>query len=333
MEGGIKAPLLCFLTLISIKSQEISAIVLVYCYQRRSGIMEWSDRMNASISYIEDNLAGEIDFNVAAEKAACSLFHFQRMFFAIIGVTPAEYTRRRRLTLAARELTTSSVKVIDVALKYGYDSPEAFSRAFRNVHGINPQAARTSGAKLAAFPRISFHIEIKGDNDMDYRIIEKPAFDVIGRSRRITPQYNGKSSEISQFWNEYMPSAEYKKLCEMTLEQRELVTGGHILGLFSPNENNTWDPVIMAICIEKSSSMDVTGFEVFHVPAASWAVFEIQPYSTQKHQEITRRVWSEWFPSTRYEHDLKPEIEAYFPAGIDKPPYKAETWYPIIKKK
>ena len=88
--------------------------------------MEWSDRMNGAISYIEDNLASEVDFNKAAEKACCSLFHFQRMFFAIIGVTPAEYTRRRRLTLAAREFTTSGDKVIDVAMKYGYDSPAPF---------------------------------------------------------------------------------------------------------------------------------------------------------------------------------------------------------------
>lgn len=107
--------------------------------------MEWSERMNAAIAYIEDNLAGEIDFNEAAKRACCSLFHFQRMFFAIIGVTPAEYARRRRLTLAARELTTNGDKVIDIALKYGYDSPDSFTRAFRNAHGLTPLAAREPG--------------------------------------------------------------------------------------------------------------------------------------------------------------------------------------------
>jgi AraC family transcriptional regulator len=294
--------------------------------------MEWSDRMNAAISYIEDNLAGEIDFSVVAEKAACSLFHFQRMFFAIIGVTPAEYTRRRRLTLAARELTTAHTKVIDLALKYGYDSPESFSRAFRQLHGVNPQAARGHGVTLAAFPRISFKIELKGDGDMDYKIIEKPAFDVVGRSRKIIPTYTGTNVDVSKFWGEYMPSDEYKKLCDMTMEERELVTGGHILGLFLPNENNAWDPVVMAIGIEKSGKMDTTGFEVFHIPAATYAVFECQPYNTEKHQGIAKRIWSEWFPSTGYEHDLKPEIEAYFPAGVDLPPYKAELWFPVVKK-
>jgi AraC family transcriptional regulator len=120
--------------------------------------MEWSDRMNAAIDYIEENLAGEIDFKKAAEIACCSFYHFLRMFFAIIGVTPSEYTRQRRLTLAARELTSGNAKVIDVAIKYGYNSPVSFTRAFRSVHGIAPRAARAPGVKLAAFPRISFYV-------------------------------------------------------------------------------------------------------------------------------------------------------------------------------
>ena len=104
--------------------------------------MEWSERMNAAIDYIEENLAGEIDFNVAAEKAACSTFHFHRIFFALNGLTPAEYARRRRLTLAATELTSGNTRVIDIALKYGYESPDAFTRAFRNMHGVTPLVAR-----------------------------------------------------------------------------------------------------------------------------------------------------------------------------------------------
>jgi AraC family transcriptional regulator len=104
--------------------------------------MEWSERMNAAIGYIEENLTGEIDFNEAAKRAYCSLFHFQRMFFAIIGVTPAEYTRRRRLTLAARELTSTNDKVIDIALKYGYDSPDSFTRHYT---AGNPRAGGKAG--------------------------------------------------------------------------------------------------------------------------------------------------------------------------------------------
>jgi AraC family transcriptional regulator len=143
--------------------------------------MDWSERMNAAVDYIEENLTGEIDFNKAAEKAACSTFHFQRVFFAIMRLTPVEYARRRKLTLAATELSSSNEKVIDIATKYGYDSPNAFARAFHQLHGITPQVAREPGVKLTAFPRVSFHIELKGEDDMDYKIINKPAFTAVGR--------------------------------------------------------------------------------------------------------------------------------------------------------
>ncbi|MBW1803327.1 MAG: helix-turn-helix domain-containing protein, partial [Deltaproteobacteria bacterium] len=124
--------------------------------------MEWSERLNSAIEYIEDNLTGVIVTEVAADKALCSSFHFQRIFYVVIGITLGEYIRRRRLTLAATELSSGNSKVIDVALKYGYESPEAFTRAFRHIHGITPQAARESGAPLVAYPRVSFHISIEG---------------------------------------------------------------------------------------------------------------------------------------------------------------------------
>jgi len=131
--------------------------------------MEWSDRMNSAIDYIEKNLDDIISINEAAKEACCSSFHFQRMFFAIIGITPAEYIRRRRLTLAATELATRTEKVIDIALKYGYGSPNSFTRAFRKMHDINPREVRTSGVKLSAYNRVSFHVKIKGGNGMGVR--------------------------------------------------------------------------------------------------------------------------------------------------------------------
>ncbi|MGD9142959.1 MAG: AraC family transcriptional regulator [Dehalococcoidia bacterium] len=146
--------------------------------------MEWSERMNAAISYIEDNLDGEVLTTEAAKRAACSSFHFQRLFFAVLGVTPAEYTRRRRLTLAATELSSGKSKVIDIAMKYGYDSPEAFTRAFRSLHGVTPTAAREPGVTLTAYPRIFFNIKLTGGTDMDYRITEKPAFEVVVKSEK-----------------------------------------------------------------------------------------------------------------------------------------------------
>jgi AraC family transcriptional regulator len=292
--------------------------------------VEWSQRMNAAIDYIEDNLAGEIDFNKAAEKACCSTFHFQRIFFAINGVTPAEYARRRRLTQAARELTSSNARVIDIALKYGYESPDSFTRAFRNVHGVTPQAARKPGVKLTAFPRISFQIELKGGTDMDYRIMDKPAFDVIGRGRKFTTANGENFIKIPQFWDEFLKADECRTLNELKTGKPGPITGGEMLGACLPNENDSWDPFVYAIGIEKTDEMKTAGFDVFHIPATTWAVFEC---TLDNLQDVTRRIFSEWFPSTGYEHDDKPDIEVYLPEEPDSQVMRCQIWMPVVKKK
>lgn len=132
--------------------------------------MDWLDRFNAAIDYIENNLDGEIDYASLARAAWCSEFHFSRMFSSITGISLSEYIRRRRLTKAAFDIRTSNDRIIDIALKYGYDSSDAFTRAFKKLYGVTPQAARESGVQLKAFPRISFQITIKGDAEMEYRM-------------------------------------------------------------------------------------------------------------------------------------------------------------------
>ncbi|SFS35615.1 AraC-type DNA-binding protein [Paenibacillus sp. 453mf] len=142
--------------------------------------MDWLQLMNNAMEYIESHLTEEIDLNQAARVACCSTYHFQRMFSFITGVPLSEYIRRRRLTLAAFDLQQSHAKVIDTALKHGYESPEAFSRAFKKMHGVMPTSAREKGIALKAYPRLSFHISIRGDVEMNYRIEEKPAFEMFG---------------------------------------------------------------------------------------------------------------------------------------------------------
>lgn len=125
--------------------------------------MDWLDRMNNAMEYVETHLSDTIDYDIVARIACCSTYHFQRMFPFITNVSLSEYIRRRRLTLAAFELQQSGTKVIDIALKYGYESPEAFSRAFKKMHGVMPMSARDKGVTLKAYPRLSFHISIRGD--------------------------------------------------------------------------------------------------------------------------------------------------------------------------
>jgi AraC family transcriptional regulator len=307
--------------------------------------MEWSERMNAAIDYIEGNLAGEIDINKAAEKAACSSFHFQRMFMVIVGFTPAEYARRRRLTLAARELLSSNAKVIDIALKYGYDSPDSFTRAFRQLHGVTPQAAREPGVTLIAFPRISFSIVLKGGSDMDYRIIEKTAFDVIGKARKFTTEGGENLIKIPQFWDEFIHDENGENvLMELTQGKPGPATGALELGICvgegvkegwweSPTLSVGYEGFIYAIGAEKPDKPVPKGFEVFHIPAAYWAIFESFGAMPKAIQDVTVKIFQEWFPSTGYEHDTKPELEVYLRGDPNSKDYRCQVWIPIVKKK
>jgi AraC family transcriptional regulator len=142
--------------------------------------MEWIERLNKAVNYIENNLCDEINYNKAAKIACCSTYHFQRMFSYIAGVPLSLYIRRRRMTLAALDLQEENAKVIDIALKYGYESPTSFNRAFQSIHGISPSLAKVNGVSLKAYHQISFQISIKGDQQMNYRIEQKEAFRIIG---------------------------------------------------------------------------------------------------------------------------------------------------------
>ena len=289
--------------------------------------MDWSERMNSAINYIEENLTGEVDLARAAEKAACSTFHFQRMFFAINGLTPAEYARRRRLTLAAMELAADNAKVIDVAMKYGYESPNAFTRAFRNLHGVTPLAARQSGVTLTAFPRISFHIVLKGGNDMDYKILKKPAFTVAGRIRRFTTDVEQNMVQIGEWCVEFMNSAERQKLVGLVKNQPGAVTGGGMLGIcLKVEQEEEWS---YAIVVELPEGTSPSPFGTLEVPAATYAVFETTLDDISK---CWRQIFAEWFPSTGYEHSGAPELEVYPPGDDMNPDSKMEIWVPVVKK-
>ena len=148
--------------------------------------MDWLQRMNASLEYIEKNLDANIDFHQIAKISCCSPFHFQKVFSLMSGVPLSEYTRSRRLSQAAFDLQNSDMKVIDIALKYGYESPTAFNRAFQKMHRVAPNAARSADVHLKAYPPISFQITIKGAVLMDYRIKQQKAFRVVGTKLQTT---------------------------------------------------------------------------------------------------------------------------------------------------
>jgi AraC family transcriptional regulator len=290
--------------------------------------MEWPERMNAAVDYIEENLAEKIDFNEVAKRAFCSIYHFHRMFFALSGMTPAEYSRRRRLTLAATDLLSNTSRVIDIATKYGYDSPSAFSKAFRNIYGFTPVALRKPGIQLTSFPRLYFPVEIKGGNNMDYQIVEKPAFNLVGRSTKFGVANGEFNKKGRSFWAKYAATEEYRSLCALTGGKCGTVSKAPIMTAYMENELGTWDPVVNVFGIEETDKMDTKGFEVFHIPAATYAEFNC---TMDTSVETNKRIYSEWFPSTGYERSNTPDIAAFFQIPFNRVVY-VRWWIPIIQK-
>lgn len=292
--------------------------------------MEWLDRIRASIDYIEANLDNEIDFTEVARKAYCSVFHFHRMFSILTDVSTVEYVRRRRLTLAAQELMCENTKIIDIALKYGYESPDAFTRAFQKVHGVSPSTARESGVQLVAYPRITFQIILKGGNNMDYRIVEKESFKVVGRARKFLPN-NDEAVKIPEFWGECKNSGLLERLMnDLCKGKTGAVTEGESLGIcVGEKEGFTY---IIGVEIPDSSVQD--GLDTITIPAASWAIFECIGAMPDAIQSLWKKIYEEWFPSTGYEqaHNI-PDFEVYMPGDSDCKDYRSQIWIPIIKNK
>ncbi|OKQ00272.1 AraC family transcriptional regulator [Paenibacillus sp. P46E] len=286
--------------------------------------LEWLIRMKNALDYMESKMTEPMRIEDVARVAHVSPFHFQRMFSMLTGVTMADYIRKRRLTLAAQELAISKIRVLDVALKYGYDSPEAFAKAFRKAHGLTPSAAREPGVQLKAFPRLSFHLSLKGDQEMEYKIVEKTAFTVIGKSMEVTTRDGENFRRIPEFWNECNADGTSDKLIQLGTDPNWL---GICMSMDMEKELlSYW------IAVEGTPEMNTGGYETAVVPAASWAVFTSTGPMPHAIQKVWQRIYQEWFPGTGYEHTGGPEFELYPPGDTCAEDYVCEVWIPVMKK-
>jgi AraC family transcriptional regulator len=287
--------------------------------------LEWLDRMMAAIDYMEEHMEGQPDMEEIAKTAYSSSFHFQRMFHMLTGMTVAEYMRKRKLTLAAQELVIDkAARVLDIALKYGYDSPESFTKAFRRVHGITPSAAREAGVSLKAHPRISFHVSLKGDKDMDYRIVERKEYQVLGKAIRVSWKDGENLRLIPQFWNECNTDGTVEKLCSAS-------PGKELLGICMDMDFHK-EQMSYMIAVEHDGSSKDTGFTTRTIPAAAWAVFTSIGPLPGAIQKVTERIFQEWLPGTGYEHADAPELEVYPMGDTSAEDYRCEVWIPVVKK-
>ena len=162
--------------------------------------MEWIDCLNQAIRYIEEHLTEEIDYECLGKAACCSAYHFQRMFAYMAEVPLSEYIRRRRMSLAAADLKCTDEKVVELALKYGYQSPTAFNRAFQSVHGITPSAARKTEVPVKSYPPISFKLMIKGVEEMNYRLEQKESLRIVGVRRKLRKKLEENFEIVPKMW-------------------------------------------------------------------------------------------------------------------------------------
>jgi len=287
--------------------------------------MELLERLNTAVEYIEEHLDKEIDYNRAAQIACCSTFHFQRIFSYIAGTPLSEYIRRRRMTAAAFEIQRSDIKIIDIALKYGYESPTSFNRAFQGVHGISPSSARAEGAVLKAYPRISFKISIKGDAEMNYKIETKEALRIVGVKEHLDMKAEDCFKRVPEFWAETTKSGKIDQLCPL-IDKPPYGVLGVSIGNY---EGQVFDYYI-AVSTDKPLPQGMAEYEV---PAGTWAIFECVGAMPNAMQELQKRIACEWLPTSGYEYANAPDIEVYPEGDLQSDSYRCEVWFPVIKNR
>lgn len=281
--------------------------------------MEWVERLNQSINYIEEHLTEEISYEQLGKIACCSTYHYQRMFTYMAGITLSEYIRRRKMSLAAVDLQSGNERIIDVAEKYGYRSPTAFNRAFQAFHGIAPSSVKNEGVSVKSFSPIVFRIAVKGATEMNYRIETKDAFRIIGISASLDQEIENNFMVVPKMWQDAAANGTVQKLAGMM----DTPPMG-LLGVSACNNEEQWKYFIAVSSMKESGE-----FEEYTIPASTWAIFPGSG-TNKSIQELEQRIVTEWLPTSGYEYANAPDIEVYLNPDPQNAQY--EVWIPVTKK-
>lgn len=281
------------------------------------------ERLNEAMDYVETHLDQQIDGAELARIAVTSEYHFRRMFSALAGIPLSEYIRRRRLTVAGAEVLAGAGTLLDVAVRYGYGSGEAFARAFRAMHGVGPSEARRTGAALRSQSRMSFHLVVEGSSSMRYRIVAKEAFRVVGKRARVPLVHEGMNPAIVEFVRSIPPET-IRRLEELSdQEPRGIVTVSSDIddSRAEGTELDYHHGVVTGAPVPED-------LDAIEVPAGTWAVFESSGEFPLALQYLWRDVYVEWFPSNPYRSVPGPEIlrTRLSPDGTEA---DAELWIPV----
>jgi AraC family transcriptional regulator len=294
---------------------------------RDQGVLE---RLNQAMEHIERHLDQSIDAAELARIAATSEYHLRRMFSALAGMPLSEYIRRRRLTVAGAEVLAGDERLLEIALRYGYGSGEAFARAFRALHGVGPGEARRTGAALVSQPRLTFRLTLEGSSSMRYRVVNRPDFSVVGLKARVPLVHAGPNQAIIDF---------VRGIDSQVLEGLEKLSDQEPQGIVavcddldpSRAEGTELDYYHGVITSAPAPAPAPEGTTVLPVPAGIWAVFTTSGPAPQAIQLMWRDVFTEWFPSNPYRSRLGPEIlrTRLSPDGTEA---EAELWLPVERE-
>ncbi|MFB7615015.1 GyrI-like domain-containing protein [Kitasatospora sp. NPDC056181] len=271
--------------------------------------------LSVSVGLSADGSAGaSVDVAELARIAMTSEYHFRRMFSALAGMPLSEYVRRRRLTIAGAEVLAGERTLLDVAVRYGYTSGEAFARAFRAMHGVGPGEARRGGAALKSQPRMSFRVVIEGSSSMEYRIVEKPAFRIVGRRARVPLVHEGVNPAIAEFIKG-LGQEVVDRISALSDQEPEGIVA--VTEFFSDSREEGVELDYYHAVVAGADAVVPDGLDVREVPAGTWAVFSNTGTFPKALQEMWRDVYTQWFPSNPYETRPGPEIlrTRFLPAG------------------
>ncbi|MER7480375.1 AraC family transcriptional regulator [Streptomyces sp. NPDC126510] len=286
------------------------------------------DRLNQAMDRIERDLGHTVDAAELARTACTSEYHLRRMFSALAGMPLSEYVRRRRLTVAGAEVLAGDATLLEVAVRYGYGSGEAFARAFRAMHGVGPGEARRTGAALVSQPRLTFRLTVEGSSSMHYRVMDRPAFTVTGFKTRIPLIHSGPNQAIIDF---------VRGLDKPAVEHLENLSDQEPQGLVAvcddldPSRAEGTELDYYHAVITSDPAPAPEGTTALPVPPGTWAVFTTSGPAPQAIQRLWRDVYTEWFPSNPYRTRPGPEIlrARMSPDGTEA---DAELWLPVERE-
>ncbi|MGL4106942.1 AraC family transcriptional regulator [Clostridium sp. LP20] len=285
--------------------------------------MEWIESIREAIVYIEENITEDLSMNEIADRVNISPFYFQKGFGILCGYSLNEYIKRRRLALAGSEVLSTNGKIIDIAIKYGYDSPDSFTKAFTRFHGVTPSSVRKEGAMIKSFVPLKIKFSLEGGYIMDYKIVEKDAFKVIGAYGKF--KYDSAFMEVPSFWNEHISKGKQKEICGM-----------YGINIDEEMSGNEFEYLIADDYSKEKEGME--GYIVKTIPKFTWAVFPCNGPSPSAIQDTNKKIFSEWLPNCRdYEIAAGYNIEMYgdpseYEKGILDENYYSEVWIPVKKK-